>query len=408
MQKTNNLFYAKAFHELGLNVTNVVKYLSPYNFRQKNILKSPANEWEKFITERQSLEELESYDWENSTGIGTVLGFKNIRAIDVDGCISYNLIIKLLRKLGLPGSYEWVIKSGSHNGYHILVECEDDKTVVGKDGLRAYKANESYEFLFDKLEFRWKGHIVLPPSIHISSLQYEFVYEFFPKNMPKKIEANKLKEILKEFVHKEPIDGLLSGLPIEGDKQFKNTLPNSIYYGLGYNDHSLIQCLVFDARIINNSLKQIAWAIYNFESIIMPETYLIREEGQSNYKGIKVNASNVNVVAYDKYFVLERFLNVIKGCTHLISYDASNKLKFITNELRSHGLQDAVNELDRQVISIEDYYDRGSQRELSLRDLYRHNFKGRIKHGIRITSDYNAITECSIIAKIFSDIEAIL
>ncbi|WP_192821034.1 hypothetical protein [Rufibacter sp. LB8] len=88
---------------------------------EKNLFKSPYHEWTKYQFERQNKEEILEYNWKDATGVGVILGHQNLRALDIDGCVSLEFIDKVLETLQLPLDYPWVMRSGSGNGFHIFI-----------------------------------------------------------------------------------------------------------------------------------------------------------------------------------------------------------------------------------------------------------------------------------------------
>jgi len=76
LKSTENQFikYAEFYYSMGFNVTCITNYRTEYNKDEKNIAKSSYHKWEQLYKERQTKEELLSYDWVNATGIGVVLG----------------------------------------------------------------------------------------------------------------------------------------------------------------------------------------------------------------------------------------------------------------------------------------------------------------------------------------------
>ena len=190
--------YAKIFHSLGLNITCITNYLTEFNFMEKNLLKAPHHSWQKFQSEKQDRQDLLEYDWINSIGLGTVLGFQNLRAIDIDGCNSLDFIYKVLEVLDLPLDYQWVMRSGSSNGFHILFYSSDDSLeselkIKTNENLFNHKVfalgpNKEYQNIFDHLEIRWTGHLVLPPSLHNSGQYYSFLFCNIPNHPPLELE----------------------------------------------------------------------------------------------------------------------------------------------------------------------------------------------------------------------------
>lgn len=199
--------WAKYYYDMGFNVTHI----NPDKNRgkAKNIYKSPTNDRHQIANIRQSLEEMQNYDYENSTGIGTVLGFKNLRALDFDKWNNQEIcevkIIESLELLGLPANYEWVVRTPS-GGFHIIFYApyhqfpiEDNKTkaFTPNSGL-CYNSNPCDNF-FRHLELRYDKHLVLPPSCREDGKEYEFYFVDTPKSLPKEISNNNLKNLLDKF-----------------------------------------------------------------------------------------------------------------------------------------------------------------------------------------------------------------
>jgi hypothetical protein len=164
-----NKTYAKAYNEkFGFNVLPVKD-------------KRPMIAWVDLQSKIQTREDLEKMDFESSTGIGVVMGINNIRCFDIDAIENTDLINELLVDLGLPEKYNWVIQSGSGQGYHIYFKSVIDDTSsdflneIGGDKA-VYKMNMKTEGICHHLEFRAKDcQTLLPPSQHSSGGIYNFV-----------------------------------------------------------------------------------------------------------------------------------------------------------------------------------------------------------------------------------------
>ena len=75
----NEIFNAALkYHDLGFNLT----YINPKKNDplKKNIYKAQQTT-DKKKKKKQEFDELVSFDWKNSSGVGTVLGYKKLRAI---------------------------------------------------------------------------------------------------------------------------------------------------------------------------------------------------------------------------------------------------------------------------------------------------------------------------------------
>lgn len=228
--------WANYYYNMGFNVTHIIPHLNAG--KAKNPHKSPTNDRRVLKNRRQTIDELNSYDWENSTGIGVVLGFNNLRAIDFDfhrwnkdvNPEKRNQLIALsLKLLGLPNSYEWVILT-PNGGYHIIIFANNYSIPVKQGLTRAFTPNIKYYhycdeyhismYHFRRIELRWDKHLVLPPSkietiIHQETNErsfqtpftqinkYEFYSKSVPKELPHEIKENSLQNLLIEMCYDE-------------------------------------------------------------------------------------------------------------------------------------------------------------------------------------------------------------
>ena len=192
--------YANYYFNFGFNITCIINERNEFNSHayDNRLLKSPSHKWENFQTERQQLEVLRSYAWDKAVGIGLVLGYANLRALDIDKCTNLSIFYDFLLLLELPSDYKWVVRSGSQEGFHILFYCDDHNYKVTKDKIRAFKSNIKYSNTFKHVELRWKGHLVLPPSIHPCLMKYQF-FNGWPLIEPLTINLVNLKALLKKY-----------------------------------------------------------------------------------------------------------------------------------------------------------------------------------------------------------------
>ncbi len=209
--------WANYYYNMGFNVTHIIPHLN--EGKAKNPYKSPTNDRHILKNRRQTIEELNSYDWENSTGIGAVLGFNNLRAIDFDfkkyrDDVNTNQILsdfsaKVLELLGLPFNYEWVTFT-PNDGLHILFFCDDHPFKVKDNLTKAFTPNDNWCYLYNNndflsfthLELRWNKHLVLSPSIIENQKQYRFSTIKPPKFRPIQIEIANLISMLDELCSK--------------------------------------------------------------------------------------------------------------------------------------------------------------------------------------------------------------
>jgi hypothetical protein len=146
----NIFLYANLYHNFGINVTHIVPSFNEANKPNKNKYKASSNDYSKLHYKKQTLEEIQSFDWENATGIGAIMGFGKLRALDFDGCNDLSVIIEALKELNLNIDYQWTAKTGSGNGFHIYFLAEEHRYPVKEDRTKAFKPNSFFKDRFYK------------------------------------------------------------------------------------------------------------------------------------------------------------------------------------------------------------------------------------------------------------------
>ena len=202
------------YYNMDMNVTRIKG-----NAKEINSFKQPFDNEDQPLsmlkTEKMDHSNLLNLQWDNVSGIAVVLDWNCYQAIDIDNINNLDnmsdLIESYLAYLGLPSNYQWVIKSGSEKGFHIIYKSE-----------RVDKDVEVYPFApknneYKTLEIRTGGILVLPPSIHYSGKNYEFLNGDIPTSLPIKIETNQLNKFL---------------LEVCGDVAFSNYTFNNINFDL--------------------------------------------------------------------------------------------------------------------------------------------------------------------------------
>lgn len=172
------------YHGLGFNITIIKGRDEEDDQNAANTYKSPAISTFHLRTERQKIEELKDFEWKNSTGIGCITGATEIRCIDIDGTNNQKIVAHFLEILGLDKNYEWVVRSGSNNGFHIYFKASKRKNEWGSHNTLIFNKKEKSRFDFKKIELRWNSHVVLPPSLHSTKNEYKFLNCDLPKEEP--------------------------------------------------------------------------------------------------------------------------------------------------------------------------------------------------------------------------------
>ena len=200
----NYQLQATYYHSMGMNIAPIYGHEeNPSSF------KKPGVDISKWYKERQSIEDIMSFNWADATGIGLITGFNGIRAIDIDGVkddfltdfFKYRFLGELLEDLGLPIDYDWLALSGSGNGCHIIFRNDDIPEMI----LENYsfqpgsfsEGNKIYRYsAFDRLEISWNYFLVLPPSCSASKPNKEsygfWNWDVLPQKSPSYISNESL------------------------------------------------------------------------------------------------------------------------------------------------------------------------------------------------------------------------
>lgn len=206
--------YGSLYHHFGFNVTYIVPKMNKSNYISAKY-KMPTNDCKNYHFKRQLFEELLTYNWDEAAGIGAVMGFGKLRTLDFDECNDYDFIREVLRLLRLPKDYEWVSKTGSDNGYHIYLLAEEHQFPTKENRTKAFSPNSEFEDKFYRLELRWQGHVVMPPSLSESNHFYKFVNCELPVSPPRYLDMENIDNLLFHIAYenggfnlnlKDPVD----------------------------------------------------------------------------------------------------------------------------------------------------------------------------------------------------------
>jgi DNA polymerase III epsilon subunit-like protein len=360
----DNLNYLHGLHyfNLGLNATCISNIVTEHNFYNKNIFKVPCHKWKDLRDRRQTIEELKAYPWDKSTGVGVVAGFNNLHLMDIDGCISQNFLFNILKYLGLPNDYEWVVQSGSLNGYHIYFFSNRFENLKSDDVVSTFPANSKHEYLFDKIEILWKTHAVLPPSLHNSSHEYSFLNCRIPSEKPKWIDINKFstienlylyksKEVVKTSYFEEWVATEKINQPSNQDEIQLSKLKGNLYLIFDTETDGLIDKSVF-GTIKYPSIVQISWLIMDEDGIVYKKVAdLVKSDFDKYSDAFKINNINPDRILQlgkDPKIIYKEFLNDIKYCKFIVAHNIDFDLPILKNEMKKAYLE--TEQLNKQQI----------------------------------------------------------
>lgn len=187
--------YAQYYNRLRLFVVPHTKY-------EKTIITKGtfANTiWQgvKYIKD-QTLEDVNSYDWESTKDVCVICGKKGIRTIRVENQWDYyhsnklnyygGLLEYILNRLGLPEDYEWVILHKS-SSFEIIIDSNIEMGATSMD----YKLPV---FLGYRLRLNLQGDLISLPSI---SDEKSFRNNKYPTKHPLQISIESIRNLVKDL-----------------------------------------------------------------------------------------------------------------------------------------------------------------------------------------------------------------
>lgn len=344
-----NKLLANHLYDLGINITCITNYTTEYNFYDANILKGPYHAFEHLKKNRQTKEELNNYDWENSVGLGTLAGFENLRVLDIDGCSNHKFIDDILIILGLPKNYEWVVRTGSLDGFHIYFYSDINENLIKDQVASSYPPNLDNTSLFEKMELLWKTHVVLPNSLHRSGFKYNFVNCKFPKSKPKFIQIDRFKVIETLFLNISEIEKKKVYYSLSKAVHRNVSLPKN----LKAIDLSSIDKKLFflfdietDGLIDNNNypnIVQISWIIMDIEGVVYKKTTeLINcnfNEKSEAFKVNKIDPKIIRKIGREPSEVYYELIYDLKYCDIISAHNLNFDLSILIKELDKYNIE---------------------------------------------------------------------
>ena len=439
-------FYAQYYYEMGFNISFISTEVTRYNFLAgSKKLKAPTYEWETFYTKRQPQEVFDEYPWKDALGFGLVLGYNQLSAIDIDGCIDEDVLHKILNFLNLPSNYPWVTSSGSKGGYHILFRTqlpeknwlrsseylEDNGQYrisnvdmdFGKTSLNAYYPAQHFSLSsFCKIEFKWQGHVIMPPSLHSCGEQYK-LFNKLPKDLPRFIDFAILDIFQKKTCGDITVGSGQKTKYFSAQELADENLDNEFALVISICSSSVNKTVLTEKEPRGNKLQQISWARCKI-------TYKENDEGEMYTKSCRfhqidrevrtifMNGTNhssefpfsmIGQNGFEIKSVIEEFLDHVIKCKVLVGADLISDLKIIADAVHFCGLEKYLpilkNKIRYSILpnSI-DLFPKNQQSKPSptLEDLYKLVFKKNI------IMEENSMFQLFVLIHVFNQLQPLL
>ena len=390
--------HALHFHSLGLNVSCISHIKNQFNFLSTDVLKAPISDLSHLETVRQDFNELNNFDWNSCTGIGLKLGYESLMAIDIDGCVSMDFVFFLCEILKLPKNYSWIFRSGSGCGFQVVFYCrteqletikqknkhlfdsESDDIEFGNLEVNSYYINkvlnsnfistqylknkmDHYPLLIkkdeeycysneiewlrpclkllisaDKIEFKWKGHSVIPPSLHRSGLNYSFLNSV-PLVAPVNVNIEDVYILHKILCSTNAINSSQYYV----NKYVESDTIETKYIVLSTETNGLPAHDLNDISAKSTELLQLAWICFDQNNqAIRRKLFSIKPYGiELNTDALKYHGlsfEKLNVIGEDVKTVLYSFLEDIKKCEFIVCHNVDFALNVIKSELIRNGM----------------------------------------------------------------------
>jgi DNA polymerase III epsilon subunit-like protein len=342
---------ASKYREFGFNITCISSKLNDFNKHTTNFFKTPCQPWDQMSRTEQNDIGFEKNDWDSAIGLGTVTKWNNLFVIDIDGCNDIDLLEKMLRKLGLPINYEWVVKSGSNNGFHIYLyggkirECNQNHVVS------TFPPKDKFEKYLDKVEFLWETHCVLPPSVHGSGNRYIFLNCTFPKAKPLNVSADIVYDFINEFLKfEEIINGETYGgvtLEIKPKEEF---VPEAKIEDITKYLLEDIYCIVdietngfpenVEGKIKYPEILQVAWVLTNSKGVLIKKkSFIVKSDffkNNSKAEILNIDFSVANIVGVPINEIMAKFLEDLKISDFVVSHNTDFDISILSNYFLSN------------------------------------------------------------------------
>jgi len=427
--------YAKYYHDLGLNVTCIGNQITEINFHAPNMLKYPNHKWKHLFQERQSKEELDTYNWEDAVGVGTVMGYDRLVTIDIDGCSDYDFLDEVLVAIGLPTNYEWVMISGSNNGFHILLRDREDfrcfyegrspyddqiikriNRMCSVDKNREFEVVDTYppsiqyESKVEKIELLWKTHLVLPPSYHKSGNRYRFLNCKVPTSLPLKIETD-IYYVLEKFLKfKEGVGGegykdvFLIPLDLPNDingREFLKKVSKPLICVLDIETDGLL--VKTTPQTGYPSILQVAWIIMDTEGqVYKKESILIDDNALLENRALKINNKDLSIIkkiGQRPEEAYQQLISDMKFCKAVIAHNIDFDISILKHHISKYHLQDIFSQKELictmkigvDICKIEDY--NGRYKYPKLTELF------KTLYGHEVVQQHDAMADVLLTAK---------
>ncbi len=256
---------------------------------------------------------INNYYWANATGMGVFSGENSpFRCLDIDGCDSIEFLDSFLSKLGLGEYYPWVIRTGSGEGFHIWISCNDSinpELLLKGDALKYYEKygvvyympKSVYKNTFRVIELRWNSFCMLPPSKGPTGIQYQF-RRHLPQKAPKSIPLGKILKTINSIAENPSI---LYGEIIKRDLH---------YGGFSLSEETETMFLCFDT-----------------ETTGLPKNYDASFYDTENWPRIVQ-------LSYILFVIQENKIKLLKKQNVILSPD--NSFRISTSSTNIHGISD--------------------------------------------------------------------
>ncbi len=402
--------YAEHFYNLGLNIAYVSSELNQYNLTEPNILKSPSIDCKDLVARRQTENEFDLNKWDKATGLGVVLGNNDLMAIDIDCCIDFDLVPFICQQLGIPQDYKWIMKSGTHCGFHVILSLSQIKSYtynfakedvdsyypkpisyfrdellehVEKELYKEYDqfilqnlfgVKSTFKTLFNRIEFIWRGFLILPPSFHESGLIYEFI-NGIPNEPPLEINLEKLYEL------RNLMGSSKKGLHSLSKRKDAEIAEQSNLY----NNDMRAKYVFFDiaTKKLNQSevvVTELSWIVTNIKfCLLSKEQHIVETET------VESTDSEIHkLVAKPMKHIISKFLTEInrKGL-ELVTFEEEVKSKIIHNLIKKLDMNIGIFKQNETLCVKETFLnkfpDTGLPMSSTLEEIYSHIYNKQLK-----------------------------
>lgn len=334
--------YALLYYYLGMPITQIkgnpndghFGHYDWYDIRPADSYKNPISKEGSHL----SMPEIKAIDWNGVTGLGMFTSDSKIKVIDFDNVRSFDIVEDVLKILGLPQDYSWVVKSGSGSGFHVYIRLEDDIKEDFKDS--SFSPTGRFEEEFSVVEFLTQKHVVLPGSTGrpyesndgwdiLITPQYKILgtKSNIPLCEPQIVDIDRINNLFDYFCGMNTQDHIWLGAGKDSFYMFRRAKQDSAYNSSGF--HNSCDDDMQWVQYCTSEIGRIAYAVKLVHRKEYAKALSIFKEYVSDYAKYNIACLYAHKLVEGNKQLAEKYYRMILNSDSIHDYEKSQLKKTI-------------------------------------------------------------------------------